>query len=106
MSKDKKRVELKIDRTIDHDVVQFLENNVDNQAGFIKNLLRQYVRGELVQNKPLNHYSPEPKEPVEATEDIQPSTTKNTEQQRKKLPLTALSSMSSKNINKDERQDS
>lgn len=41
--KKKKRIELQIDREKDKDVVSFLENKVDNQAGFIKHLLREYV---------------------------------------------------------------
>jgi len=41
--KKKKRIELQIDREKDKDVVYFLENRVDNQAGFIKHLLREYV---------------------------------------------------------------
>lgn len=43
MSK-KKRLELRFDPIKDKDVVHFLENEVDNQAGFIKQLVRDYVR--------------------------------------------------------------
>jgi hypothetical protein len=96
MSK-KKRVELQIDKEKDHDVVNFLENNVDNQAGFIKNLLRQYVRGELIINNapsPSVSSSFSPKE-LEAPTNTSSSKSSN---ERKKIPASALTGMSSRDL--------
>jgi hypothetical protein len=60
--KKKKRIELQIDREKDKDVVYFLENRVDNQAGFIKHLLREYVihmqRKQQVEQEVNSNHSP------------------------------------------------
>lgn len=40
----KKRIELQIDLRTDKDIVEYLDKYVDNNAGFIKHLLREYVR--------------------------------------------------------------
>ena len=60
--KKKKRIELQIDREKDKDVVYFLENRVDNQAGFIKHLLREYVihmqRKQQVEQEVNSNHNP------------------------------------------------
>ncbi|MFZ3580319.1 hypothetical protein [Virgibacillus sp. DJP39] len=41
---NKKRVELRFDEKKDKGIICFLESEVDNKAGFIKTLVRDYVR--------------------------------------------------------------
>ncbi|PTY82593.1 hypothetical protein, partial [Heyndrickxia sporothermodurans] len=46
MSNQKKRIEVRLDKKIDKDVIYHLDHNVDNAAGLIKTLLRDYVRSQ------------------------------------------------------------
>lgn len=43
---DKKRIEIRFDYAKDGDVIRFLESKTDNMAGFIKSLVRSYVRSQ------------------------------------------------------------
>ncbi|GAA5417372.1 hypothetical protein Pryu01_02435 [Paraliobacillus ryukyuensis] len=47
----RKRIEIQFDEKKERDVIDFLENEIDNKAGFIKTLVRDYVRYKHSINK-------------------------------------------------------
>lgn len=57
---DKKRIEIRFDQVKHADVINFLENETDSMAGFIKNLVINYVRSQQTVSVIANPVSPTP----------------------------------------------
>jgi hypothetical protein len=95
---EKKRIEIRLDREKDADVIQYIENHVDNMAGFFKNLVRDYVRNKSsFQYKESSISMMETPTFKKTKEDA--NTNKNKDvKDRKRLPHLSLNVMSSKDI--------